>query len=109
MKEPDASTVITVDVYHNFDEADGNQRRTFNLTLTPDATAMAWGTGVWGTGLWGAGAASAVVVTGSNLGLARCVQLQFSGELGKNGVSIVLVTNFNHEGLKVNGYTYYSL
>lgn len=83
LKEPDASTVITVDVYHNFDEADGNQRRTFNLTLTPDATAMAWGSGVWGTGLWGAGAASAVVVTGSNLGLARCVQLQFSGELGK--------------------------
>jgi hypothetical protein len=38
---------------------------------------------LWGTGIWGAGAASAVVVTGSNLGLARCVQLQFSGELGK--------------------------
>jgi hypothetical protein len=70
-------------VYHNFDEAEGNQRRTFNLTLTPDTTAMAWGSGLWGTGLWGAGAASAVVVTGSNLGLARCVQLEFSGELGK--------------------------
>jgi hypothetical protein len=27
----------------------------------------------------------------------------------KNGVLTVLVTNFNHEGLKVNGYTYYSL
>jgi hypothetical protein len=83
LKEPDAATTITVDVYHNFDEADGNQRRTFNLALTPDATAMAWGSGLWGTGIWGAGAASAVVVTGSNLGLARCVQLQFSGELGK--------------------------
>ena len=53
------------------------------MTLTPDTTAMAWGSGLWGTGLWGAGAASAVVVTGSNLGLARCVQLEFSGELGK--------------------------
>ena len=82
LKEPDASTVITVDVYHDFDEAEGNQRRTFDVTLTPDAAAMAWGSGVWGTGLWGSGAASAVVVTGSNLGLARAVQLLFTGPTG---------------------------
>jgi len=84
LKEPDSTTVITVDVYHNFDEALGSARRTFNLTLTPDTTAMKWGSGVWNTGLWGAGAASAVVKTGSNLGLARCVQLEFIGESGKN-------------------------
>lgn len=83
LKEPDSSTVITVDVYHNFDEAEGNQRRTFNLTLVPDTTALVWNTGLWDTDVWGAGAASAVVVTGSNLGLARCVQLEFIGQLGK--------------------------
>ena len=83
LKEPDSTTVISVDVYHNFDEAEGNERRTFDITLSPSAAALIWGTDTWGNAVWGAGAASAVVVTGSNLGLARTVQLELSGQVGQ--------------------------
>ena len=83
LKEPDSTTVVSVDVYHNFDEAEGNERRTFDITLTPDSAALVWGTDTWDNAVWGAGAASAVVVTGSNLGLARTVQLELAGQVGK--------------------------
>jgi hypothetical protein len=43
---------------------------------------MLWGEGYWGVGKWGLQAAGAQVVRGSNLGLARAVQLLFTGPVG---------------------------
>jgi hypothetical protein len=43
---------------------------------------MVWGSSNWGSN-WSSGAVSSLLVTGSNLGLAQTVQLEFDGPLGQ--------------------------
>lgn len=81
LKESNVQQNIVVDVYHNFDEAEGNEKRTFTIALSPPSGGMVWGTGTWGQN-WSQDAISSTVVTGKNLGLARTVQLQFNGPTG---------------------------
>ena len=82
VKEASTEQSINVFVYHNFDEAIGNHRRSFALTQTP-ASISNWGTMIWGTGTWTAGTASSTVLTGKNLGQAKTVQMEFVGPTSK--------------------------
>jgi hypothetical protein len=82
VKQVDTSRTINVKVFHNFEEAVGNERKTFNIQLDSSASGMLWGEGRWGSGEWGVRAAGAQVLRGSNLGLARAVQLLFTGPNG---------------------------
>ena len=78
IKESDLSQAITVKVYHDFSEGAGNERKIFSISQTPSASGLLWGSGLWGEN-WSVGAISSTVKTGRNLGLARCVQLEFIG------------------------------
>ena len=82
VKQVDTARTINVKVFHNFEEAAGNERKSFNIVLGPSASGMLWGEGRWGVGYWGVAAAGAQVLRGSNLGLARSVQLLFTGPTG---------------------------
>jgi hypothetical protein len=82
VKQTDTARQINVKVFHNFEEAVGNERKSFNISLDASASGMLWGEGYWGVGKWGLQAAGAQVVRGSNLGLARAVQLLFTGPVG---------------------------
>jgi hypothetical protein len=82
IKQSAVNQTIGVKVYHDFDEADGNERRTFNLTQSPTASGMVWGSSNWGDN-WSTGAISSLLITGNNLGLAQTVQLEFNGPLGQ--------------------------
>jgi hypothetical protein len=99
-KEPSTNTVINVKVFHNFEEGDGTERKNFDLTLTPSAAGLIYGSGLWGE-LWGSGAASSVVATGRNLGLARCIQLQFTGPPSQFwGINSI---GYKYQGRRVKG------
>ena len=78
VKESDLAQAITVKVYHDFTEGDGNERKIFDITQSPASSALLWGSGLWGEN-WSSGAVSSKVIAGRNLGLARCVQLEFIG------------------------------
>jgi hypothetical protein len=82
LKESDTTQSINVKVYHNFDEAESNWKREFNLEQTVVSNSL-WNTALWGSSNWSSGAVSSVVKTGKNLGLARTVQLQFTGPSGQ--------------------------
>ena len=82
VKQTDTARQINVKVFHNFEEAVGNERKSFNISLDASASGMLWGEGYWGVGNWGLQAVGAQVVRGSNLGLARAVQLLFTGPVG---------------------------
>lgn len=99
-KEPSSSTIINVKVYHDFEEGLGNERKIFDLTLAPSATGIVWGTGLWG-GKWGFGAASSLVLSGRNLGLARAVQMEFTGPSGQYwGLNSI---GYKYQGRRVKG------
>ena len=82
IKQSDTARTVNVKVFHNFEEATGNERKTFDISIEASASGMLWGEGYWGSGKWGIQAEGAQVVRGSNLGLARSVQLLFTGPTG---------------------------
>jgi hypothetical protein len=82
VKQVDTARTINIKVYHNYEESLGNERKNFNIILDSSATGMKWGYGVWGQDKWGIIAQGAQVMRGSNLGLARSVQLLFTGPTG---------------------------
>lgn len=83
VKQVDVAAQLNVKVYHNFEEAIGNERKAFVINIPASASGMLWGVGSWGQGTWGVMAQGAQVLRGSNLGLARSVQLLFTGPSGK--------------------------
>lgn len=83
VKEPSVSQNINVKVYHDFKDGAGEERKNFDLTITPPASGIIWGTGVWG-GEWASGVPTTTVIIGKNLGLARNVQMEFTGPEGKS-------------------------
>lgn len=82
LKEAAQAQIIVCDVYHNFDEAENQQRRTFDISQAAPVSGMVWGDN-WNTGKWSGGVVSSTLVTGNNLGLARNVQLEFTGPTGQ--------------------------
>lgn len=100
IKESNTEQNITVKVYHDFSEGDGNERKIFNLTQTPATSGLVWGTGKWGEN-WSSGAVSSTVVAGRNLGLARSVQLEFIGPSAKKwGVNSI---GYKYQSRRVKG------
>jgi len=82
LKQVNTQRTLNIRVFHNFEEAVGNQRKSIDIVLPPSSSGGVWGTMRWGTGTWGVVAAGAEVRRGSNLGLARSVQLLFTGPTG---------------------------
>jgi len=78
-KQVDTQRNVNVKVFHNFEEASGAERKQFDVTLDGAGVGMFWGTDLWGTGVWGTSSEGVEVLSGRNLGLARCVQLLLTG------------------------------
>lgn len=78
-KQVDTQRNVNVKVFQNYEEASGTERKQFDVTLTSSGVGAYWGTDLWGTGLWGTGSEGVDVLAGRNLGLARSVQLLFTG------------------------------
>lgn len=92
MKESETRLQVTVGVYHDFQESDGSEARTFDVILPNAAGGMFWDDDSWANealdgstsgSVWSSGVISSTIKTAKNLGLAKTVQLRFSGELGK--------------------------
>jgi hypothetical protein len=83
VKEPSTTANINVKVYHDYDDGDNNERRIYDLTVTPPDGGLIWGTDLWGD-YWGSGLSTSAVVVGKNLGLARSVQIELTGPAGQS-------------------------
>lgn len=101
LKQVDTSRILNVKVFHNYEEAAGNERKSINIVLPSSATGGLWGEALWGSGLWGIRAEGGMVLRGSNLGLARSVQLLFTGPDGGEWGIDSIAFKFNNR--KVTG------
>jgi hypothetical protein len=100
IKESTIPAVIGVTVFHDYAEGDSTARRQFNISQAPTVTGMLWGTGIWGS-LWASGAVSSTIKTGANLGLARTVQIEFTGPLGQQwGINSI---GYKYQSRRVKG------
>ena len=91
MRETDTRQEITVDIYHDYQEASGTEKRNFTIELAPTQTGMLWDdswaietVGSVPTGsVWSADTLGGSIKTAKNLGLCKTVQMRFSGQLSK--------------------------
>ena len=83
-KQVQVSGTVTVKVFHNYEETDGSERKTFTVALGASATAMRWGVGYWGVASWALPPAGVEVINGSNLGFCRSVQMLFTGPVSSD-------------------------
>jgi hypothetical protein len=100
-KQVDTQRIVNVKVYQNYEEASGNERKQFDVVLAGEGTGAYWGTDLWGTGLWGTSSEGVQVKPGRNLGLARSVQLLFTGPTN-GGWGIDSIT-YKYNNRKVSG------
>ena len=91
MRETETIQTISVQVYHDFQEAEGTEARTFNIVQSSSAEGLVWGEN-WAYQpagqdpygeVWSAQTLGGTIQTAKNLGLCKSVQLRFSGELKK--------------------------
>lgn len=100
-KQVDTQRIVNVKVFQNYEEAAGNERKQFDVTLSGAGTGAYWGIALWGSGLWGSSSEGVVVRNGRNLGLARSVQLLFTGP-SNGGWGIDSIT-YKYNNRKVSG------
>jgi hypothetical protein len=93
MKESETRMEVNVSVYHDFQESEGSEARTFTVILPTAAQGMFWDTDTWAVenidgstsgSVWSGGVISSTIKTAKNLGLSKTVQLKFEGEKNKS-------------------------
>lgn len=100
-KQVDSQRSVNIKIYHNYEEASGWQRKEFDVVLAGAGTAAVWGTSKWGEDQWGRASSGAMVKSGRNLGLARSVQLLFTGPSNGNwGIDSI---TYKYNNRKVSG------
>jgi hypothetical protein len=101
LKQVDSLSVLNVKVFHDYEEALGYQRKDISVTLPTSSSGFLWDTSLWDEATWGMKSSGAAVVRGSNLGLARSVQLLFTGPSGQEwGIDSIA---YKYNNRKVTG------
>lgn len=82
VKQQSAAGQLVVKVYGDYEEAENGEIRQYNVDVPAASTGMIWGIGQWGVASWGAANSGSQVLNGRSIGLARSVQLEFTGPAG---------------------------
>lgn len=79
VKQPSIAQSLEMKVYHDYEEAEGNEARDFVLSLEAASGGGVWNAFLWGAGNWGFPSEGASIARGKNMGLARAIQLEVTG------------------------------
>lgn len=71
---------LSVGVYRDYDESIARSAHTVNVST--GAAGAVWGAMVWGAFVWGGTPTGAHIERGGSIGLAKAIQLRFSGQVG---------------------------
>jgi len=82
LRQEPSARVLDFRVYHDYEESAVGQKRQFDVLIPSSGTNARWGEFDWGANTWGTPNEGSFVKSGSNLGLARAVQLEIVGQPG---------------------------
>ncbi len=82
LRQEASARTLDFRVFHDYEESLVGQKRQFDVVIPASGTNALWGAFNWGVGKWGTPNEGSFVKSGSNLGLARAVQLEIVGEPG---------------------------
>lgn len=82
VKQQGISGSMIVKAYGDYEEADNSEIKQYSLTIPSAGSGMIWGTGRWNISSWGAANSGSQLITGRSIGLAKSIQLEFTGPVG---------------------------
>lgn len=82
VKQQQSTGELVVKVYGDYEESENGQIRQYNVSVPAASSGLVWGVGLWGVSKWGAPNSGSQVLNGRSIGLARSVQLEFTGPAG---------------------------
>jgi hypothetical protein len=100
LRQEPSARVLDFRVYHDYEESAVGQKRQFDILIQPSGTNAKWGNFNWGENTWGTPNEGSFVKSGSNLGLARAVQLEIVGEPGLSWGMDSMTLKYNSRRVK---------
>lgn len=83
-KQNSSDSIIGVRAFADYEESDAGGIRTYNVTVPASGSGMIWGSSLWGgTTTWGLANTGSQIITGRSIGLAKSIQLEFTGPTGQ--------------------------
>lgn len=82
-KQNSTESTIGIRAFGDYEEAETGGIRTYTVTIPASGSGMTWGLSNWGVSNWGPSNRGSQIVTGRSIGLARSVQLEFTGPTGQ--------------------------
>jgi hypothetical protein len=80
VKQADVASELTLDIYIDYEES--VKTKSYDVSIPTTAASMLWGTSYWGIDKWGAANVGSQIINGRSIGLAKSIQLEFSGTAG---------------------------
>jgi len=80
VKQADVASELTMDIYVDYEES--VKTKSYDVSIPTAGAAMLWGTSYWGVARWGAANVGSQIVNGRSIGLAKSIQVEFSGTAG---------------------------
>lgn len=82
VKQQNIQGGLIVKAYADYEEADNGEIKQYTLTIPSSGLGMVWGTSLWNSTNWGAPNSGSQLITGRSIGLAKAIQLEFTGPVG---------------------------
>jgi hypothetical protein len=81
-KQNAVESVIGIRAFGDYEEADTGGIKTYTVSIPASGSGMIWGLSNWGAN-WGPPNRGSQIITGRSIGLARSIQLEFTGPTGQ--------------------------
>lgn len=80
VKQAEIASQLNMDIYADYEES--VKTKSYSITVPLIGSGMIWGISRWGEAKWGAANLGSQIVTGRSIGLAKSIQVEFSGTAG---------------------------
>lgn len=83
-KQNPTDSAIGVRAFADYEEADVGGIRFYSINVPASGVGMIWGSSIWGpTTTWGSANTGSQIITGRSIGLAKSIQVEFTGPTGQ--------------------------
>jgi hypothetical protein len=80
IKQAQTDSTLTFDIYADYEES--TTTKSYAVEIPNAGSGMLWGVSKWAEASWGASNYGSQIVNGRSIGLAKAIQVEFSGSVG---------------------------
>ena len=80
IKQAQTDSTLTFDIFSDYEES--TTTKSYSIEIPNAGSGMLWGVSKWAEAAWGASNYGSQIVNGRSIGLAKAIQVEFSGSAG---------------------------